>query len=117
MTEEGIGAVNPNRSRTWIPIHQAQAHVSRWARRKRRSANTATTARTTQIFIASLSRGRREPARLRVYPARLQVHPEQSERLLGRKRRPERGPRPGRPGGPRLPGGGRGGSSWGWPRG
>src|SRR4029450_6005414 len=98
MTEEGIGAVNPNRSRTWIPIHQAQAHVSRLARRKRRSANTATTARTTQIFIASLSRGRREPARLRGYPARLQGHParlqvlpaqsEQPERLRGRKRWP-----------------------------
>jgi hypothetical protein len=98
MTEEGIGAVNPNLSRTWIPIHQAQAHVSRFARRKRRSANTATTARTTQIFIASLSRGRPEPVRLRVYPARLQVHlaqPEQPELLPGRKRRPERAPRPG----------------------
>src|SRR6187200_1136463 len=106
MTEEGIGAVNPNRSRTWIPIHQVQAHVSRFARRKRRSANTATTARTTQIFIASLSRGRREERPRGYPPVRSQARlprAEQTERLPRQKRRPEPAPRPAHQVEPRPP--------------
>src|SRR5262245_51601216 len=84
MTEEGIGAVNPKRRRTWIPIHQAHAHVSRFARRKRRNANTATTARTTQIFIVSLSQGQLEPTLLRA--------PPKAEPALRLERQPGRKP-------------------------
>src|SRR5262245_3608974 len=72
MTELGIGAVNPNRRRTSIPSHHAQAHVRRLVRRKRRIANTVTTARTTRMFIVSLSWGRRE---LSLRPARPEAHP------------------------------------------
>ena len=85
---------------------------SRLARRKRRSANTATKARTTQIFIVSLSRARREavscPVRPEARSARLPGRPEAHSvrlpgraeahpaRFPGRKRRPEPAPRPGR---------------------
>src|SRR5262245_10711846 len=104
MTELGIGAVKPNRRRRAIPTHQVSAHVSRLARRKRKSANTAAAARTTQIFIVSLSQGQPErtllPAQPEPDPALPKAPPV---RLPARRLRPAPALHPERPAVPRPP--------------